>query len=131
MKKQQPPGNKKLERRLFLQNGSVIVFTVLIMTSMLTITLTLTRIFIPRIKAVAEAIDSVGAVYTADSAMEWCLYNNRGNSPTLTQPVMANGATYQIYNNGTPSTCPNGEALNYRTVGTYKGTSRSFEVTEL
>lgn len=122
---------KHRNTEILREKGSIIVFTVLILTSILTITLTLTRVFIPRIKAVAEAVDSVGAVYTADSAMEWCLYNNRGNSPTLAQPAMANGATYQIYNNGSPSACPSGEALNYRTVGTYRGTSRSFEVTGL
>ena len=83
--------------------GSIIVFTVLMLTAILTITLTLTRIFIPRLRSITEATDSIGAVYAADSAMEWCLYNNRAKIPLLSQPIMSNGATYQIYNNGTHS----------------------------
>ena len=101
------------------------------LSAILAITLTLARVFIPRIRAITEAIDSVSAIYTADSALEWCLYNNRAKIPLLSQPTMSNGATYQIYNNGTPSNCPSGETLNYRTVGTFRGVSRSFEVSEL
>ena len=117
-------------RILASQNGSIIIFTILMLSAILAITLTLTRIFIPKIRAITEATDSVSAVYAADSALEWCLYNNREKSPILPQPVMANGATYQIYNNGSPSTCPGGETLNYRTVGTFRGVARSFEVSE-
>lgn len=98
---------------------------------MLAVTLTLTRIFIPKIRVTTEATDSAGAVYAADSALEWCLYNNRGKVPLLSQPVMSNNATYQIYRDGTLSTCPSGETLNYRTVGTFRGVSRSFEISEL
>jgi len=112
------------------QRGSIIVFTVLMLAAILAITLTLTRIFIPKIRAITEATDSVGAVYAADSALEWCLYNNREKSPILPQPIMANGATYQIYNDDSPSTCPGGETLNYRTVGIFRGVVRSFEVSE-
>lgn len=111
--------------------GSIIIFTVLIVSSILAITLTLTRIFVPRVKSITEATDSIGAIYTADSAMEWCLYNNREKDPILPQPVMGNSATYEIYSDGTPSACPGGETLNYRTVGTYRGVSRSFEISEL
>src|SRR3990167_6165382 len=111
--------------------GSIIIFTVLIIASILSITLALTRIFIPRIRSITEATDSIRAVYAADSAMEWCLYTNRGKAPPLAQPVMADGSTYQIYNGGIPSICPDGETLNYRTVGTFRGVSRSFEVSEI
>jgi len=100
-------------------------------TSILSITLALTRIFIPRIRSITEATNSIGAAYAADSALEWCLYNNRERSPTLSQPTMSNGATYIIYNNNLPSTCPGGETLNYRAVGTYRSISRSFEISEL
>lgn len=113
------------------EKGSILVFTLLMLSAILAITLTLTRIFIPKIRSITEATDSMGAVFTADSAMEWCLYNNRGKSPIIPQPVMSNGATYKIYNNNTPSACPSGETLNYRTVGTYHGVSRSFEVSGL
>jgi len=111
-----------------MERGSIIIFTVLMLSAILAITLTLTRIFIPRIRSITEANDSIGAVYAADSAIEWCLYTNREKAPPLAQPVMSNGATYQIYRNGVPSACPGGEELNYRTVGNYRGVSRSFEI---
>ena len=96
--------------------------------SILTMTLAITRIFIPRVRAITEASNSVGAVYAADSAIEWCIYSNRGKTPSLSQPIMGNSATYQIYNDGGPSTCPSGETLKHRAVGSYRGVSRSFEV---
>lgn len=111
--------------------GSIIIFTLLILSAILAMTLTLTKIFIPRIRTITEATNSIGALYAADSAMEWCLYNNREKSPLLVQPVMANGASYQIYRNNSLSVCPVGETLNYRTVGKFRGVSRSFEVSEL
>ncbi|MBI2674228.1 MAG: hypothetical protein HYX22_00620 [Candidatus Yanofskybacteria bacterium] len=49
-----------------MQRGSIIIFTVLMLSAILAITLTLTRIFIPKIRAITEAADSVGAVYAAD-----------------------------------------------------------------
>ena len=113
------------------QRGSILIFTLLMLTSILTITLVITRIFIPRLRSITEASNSVGAVYSADSAIEWCLYSNRGKTPTLPQPTMGNSATYQLYNDGSPSTCPSGEVLRYRAVGSYRGVSRSFEVTGL
>ena len=105
------------------QNGSIIIFTVLIIASILSITLALTRIFIPRIRSITEATDSIGAVYAADSAMEWCLYNNQiSPSPTpWPSPSLLNGATFQV----TPSNC-SGNQL--KSLGTYKGATRQFEV---
>ena len=120
-----------LDIRNFMNRGSIIIFTVLMLSSILAITLTLTRIFIPRIRSITEAADSIGAIYASDSAMEWCLYNNREKDPVLAQPVMANGATYEIYRDGIPSVCSGAEPLNYRTVGTYRGVSRSFEISEI
>lgn len=110
------------------ERGSIIVFTVLMLAAILAITLTLTRIFIPRIKAITEATNSINAVYAADSALEWCLYNNREKEPVLPRPAITNGATYQIYNDGNLSSCLAGETLSYRAVGTYRGVSRSFQI---
>lgn len=112
------------------QQGSILIFSVLMLGVILTITLALGNIFLPRLRTSTETINSVAAAYAADSAMEWCLYGNRGKSPSLPQPTMQNGATYQIYRNGVLSTCPSGETLNYRTVGTFRGATRSFEISE-
>lgn len=112
------------------EKGSIIIFTLLIAASILSISLTLVNIFIPRLRALSQSSNSAGAIYAADSAMEWCLYISR-EKPALPQPVLSIGATYQIYENGNPTDCPAGEELDYRTVGTYRGVSRSFEVSEL
>ena len=106
------------------EQGSVIIFTILILGSMLAITLSLMAIFGPRVKITQDAgASSIGAIYAADSAIEWCIYTNRGN-PSLPQPVMANGATYTIQ----PSDCTV-SPLNHQIVGTYRNVSRSLKVT--
>ena len=114
------------------QKGSVIIFALLMTMVMLAIGLVLNQIFIPKVRIISESIDSVSAIFSADSAIEWCLYTNREKTPASTQPNMTNGATYKIYYNpesDTESLCPPTETpLNHRAVGTYKGVSRSFEV---
>ncbi|HEY4520492.1 MAG TPA: hypothetical protein VJJ72_01670, partial [Candidatus Paceibacterota bacterium] len=105
------------------QQGSIIVFAVLIMGILLAISLTLAATFIPKIRASLEAgPGSVGSLYAADSAIEWCIYINQGK-PAVGQPVMSNGATYTL----TPGTC-NNQTLNHTAVGSYLGTSRSLQV---
>lgn len=91
---------------------------------MLAITLALAGIYLPKLRAVGDAgAGSVGAIYAADSALEWCIYTNRAN-PALPQPVMANGATYRLI----PADCTV-MPLNHQAVGTYHNVSRSLEVT--
>jgi len=108
------------------QKGSAIIFTVLILGSMLAITLALAGIYLPKLRAVGDAgAGSVGAFYAADSAMEWCLYTNRGK-PVLPQPEMSNGAVYKILPAGSDCTAL---PLNNQMVGTYHNVSRSLEVT--
>lgn len=113
------------------ESGSVIIFTVLILGVMLAITLALTGIYLPRLRAVGDASSgSVGAIYAADSAVEWCIYNNRGNAP-LPSPTMSNGSTYTLQDplTGSPSPCTASTSLDVQAVGTYRGVSRSLQVT--
>src|SRR5438105_172610 len=77
------------------ESGSIIIFTVLMMGSILAITLTLAAIFLPKIKTAISATSSIGAIYAADSGVEWCIYTNRGYA-ALPQPVLDNGATFTI-----------------------------------
>lgn len=106
------------------ERGAIIVFTVLMLSTMLAISLTLAAIFLPKIRGVVNAgPGSVGAIYAADSAIEWCIYKNRGYLPDLPPPVMSNGATYTI----TPSNCAT-SPLNHQAVGNYRGVSRSLQV---
>ncbi len=105
------------------QSGAVLIFTILIMGSMLAIALALVAIYAPKIRVVNDAgAGSVGAIYAADSALEWCIYTNRAN-PALPQPVMANGSTYTLI----PEDCTV-LPLNNQAVGTYKNVSRSLQV---
>lgn len=110
----------------FKQNerGSALIFTVLILGTMLATALALAAIYAPKLLTVRDASsNSVSAIYAADSVLEWCLYTSRGNTPSLSQPTMSNGATYTI----TPAGCA-GSPLDVRLVGTYHGVSRAFEV---
>lgn len=120
------------------QQGSIIVFSIIIMTILLTITLTLVQVVIPKIKTINEAVNSVYAVFAADTAMEWCIYTNRAKL-WVAPPELTNTATYEIYGSvsGQPEidTANNafceGDKLNFRTLGTYGGVTRSFEVTQI
>lgn len=115
----------KLNFKTNNQKGSVILFTLLILGSMLAITLSLLAIYVPKISEIRQAgSDSAISIYAADSAIEWCLYQYRGNVPTLPQPTLSNSATYTI--NG--SCDPSNQALNVQTVGTYQNVSRSLQV---
>ncbi len=94
---------------------------------MLAITLGLAGIFTPKLGSIRDAgAGSVGAIYAADSALEWCLYTNRGNG-SVSAPVMSNGATYSITRAGVVSGCGT-SPLNEQIVGTYNGVSRSLYV---
>jgi hypothetical protein len=107
------------------ERGSILIYSLLLLSSILAISLTLATIFLPKIRATANAgANSSGALYAADSAVEWCLYTSRGN-PTLPAPTMSNGASYTI----TPNDCTTA-ALNTQIVGTYRNVSRSLQVTQ-
>lgn len=116
------------------QKGSILIYSVLMLGVILTITLGLGNILLPKLKTASNAINSTAAEYAADSALEWCLYTQRGRPPAVSQPTMSNGATYALYYPGsanTVATCaPSEKPLNHRVVGTYRGVSRSFIVQE-
>ncbi len=113
------------------QKGSIIIFAVLMLGVILTITLALGNIFLPRLRSSTEAINSVAAIYTADSALEWCLHEQRARSPSVSAPTMSTGATFAIYfGPGLSSCAPTEIPLNHRAVGTYRGVTRSLDMIE-
>lgn len=108
------------------ERGAIIIFTVLMLSTILAISLALAAIFLPKIRGIVNAgPGSVGAIYAADSAIEWCIYKNRGY-PDLPQPIMSNGSTYTI----TPSDC-SVTPLNHQAIGNYRNVSRSLQVQTL
>ena len=104
------------------QKGVVIIFTAIILGILISISIGLAAILVPKIRLITEVKNSVGALFAAESGLEWCLYNNRVNpSPTPLPPVMSNGATFVL----TPADC-SGSSL--KSVGTYRGVTRAFQV---
>ena len=114
-----------------MQKGSILIFSVLMLGVILTITLALGNIFLPRLRTSTEAINSIAAVYTADSALEWCLHEQRARLPSVSTPTMSIGATYVIYFGAGLASCTSAEdPLNHRAVGTYRGVTRSLDMIE-
>ncbi len=118
------------------QKGSILVFSVMIMTILLTISITLARVFIPKIRVATEAANSVSAIFAADTGIEWCLYTYRhAEGLGYAKPTLTNDATnyYSVYKDsdiGELVTCgPEAATLpHFRSVGTYAGVSRSMEI---
>lgn len=112
-------------RKNIRQNGSAIIFALLLMGIMLLISTTLAAVFIPKINLAVKAKNSVGAIYAAESGVEWCLYVAR-ISPSAVAPTMANGAIYT--NNSETALLPSNCVSPLRVIGSYQGVSRAIEV---
>ena len=118
--------NAKRSTLIADQSGVVVILAVLLIGIFLSIAFTLSAIFIPKLRTASDAKRSVGALYAAESALEWCLYVNRIGSTA--QPVMGNGATYINGNTNVAFVESDCLASPFRSVGTYQGVTRSFEI---
>lgn len=120
------------------QRGSIIVYAMLTMAAMLAIGLTLTGLFIGKLRSAAGSRDSTTAIYTADSAVEKCLYEARGGKQA--DPlIFDNGATYTI---ASPSSTGSdvdvtndcsvlgAQTFRFRAVGSYHGVRRALEISQ-
>ena len=104
------------------QKGVVIIFTTIILGLLISMSLALAAIFVPKIRLITDTKNSVGAFFAAESGLEWCLYNNQINpTPTPPPPVMSNGATYVL----TPANC-SGKSI--KSVGTFQGVTRAVQI---
>lgn len=120
------------------QRGSIIIFSVLILTVVTAATMTLTAIFVPKIRTVGETVNSAVAIFAADSAAEMCLYEARQQPTTLvTRPLMTNDSTFTIASISasplditTDCTILGSGSFGFRAVGTYNGVSRALELTQ-
>jgi hypothetical protein len=113
------------------QKGVAILFVVLLVGILLSMVLTLSSIFAPKIRASFDVNSSAGAMFASESAIEWCLYVNRQSppEPTPAPPVMDNGAIYvnAITNVAPiPSDCL---SPSIKIIGTYRSVSRALDVT--
>ncbi|OGN16577.1 MAG: hypothetical protein A3C88_01710 [Candidatus Yanofskybacteria bacterium RIFCSPHIGHO2_02_FULL_50_12] len=108
------------------QQGSILIFTVLMLGGIMAIVLSMSTIAGPKVRTVVNAgSGSINALYAAESIIEWCIYTNRGN-PALPQPAMSNGASYTL----TPAGCSASPTTN-QAIGTYQGVSRSLQMETL
>ena len=88
------------------------------------IALSLSAIFIPKIRLSFDVKNSPSAFYAADTGVEWCLYVERKAS--IGPPTMANGATITINDQNPPvaADC----VFPVRSLGTYQRIIRALEV---
>lgn len=108
------------------------IMAVLFAGILVAMVLSLSLVFIPKIKVAGDVKKSVAAAYAAESAIEWCLYVNRIG--VANQPVMSNNAVY--INGNSPIGAPfaavpprPGDCVSpVKALGTYQGVTRSFEI---
>jgi len=113
-------------------DGQAVVISVLIIGFLLSVALTLSLLFIPKIRASSEISKSSAALYAAESGLEWCLYVNRKSppQPTPSPPIMANNATFLNGKVNPPVPLTSADCLipPLKILGTYQGISRAFEI---
>lgn len=125
--------NSKINNK---EKGSVIVFSIFIIAAMVSSTVIIAGIFAPKIRSVYESVNSAVALYAADSASEVCLYEARrqvGPVPRLLPPgVSIKIASLSATEVDVTNDCkPMGKNyFTFRATGTFRGLSRSLEVTQ-
>ena len=120
------------------QQGSIIIFSLLLLATMLGISLTLVNIFSSKIQSVIETSNSAKAIYAADTAIEACLFEARTQPATpIARPILTNAATFTIASlSATPVDVTNdcrpigSQGFSIRGLGTYLGISRALEISQ-
>ena len=117
------------------QDGSMLVLSLIILGIIVAISLSITALLIPRAAIIREISNSVPALYSADSAMEWCIYEIRYSErilkPQMSTSISVWGGTppgYLIKDVQNPiegNECPYDDEYNHGAVGTYGGVSRA------
>ncbi len=112
------------------QAGIAVLISILLIGILVSVTLVLSSIFIPKIKLAGDVKKSPAALYSAESATEWCLFINRKVPPQSApaKPAMNNGATYTNATTGNPLLTADCLNPSVRISGTYQGVSRIFEI---
>lgn len=119
--------------------GAILVFSILVMVMMISITTAILGIFLPKIRLASSPLRSVVALYAADSGLEWCLYINRAKPTPQPLPLPTigsnNGVQVVIYYPSagtTVATCDSATetTLDHRSVGSYQGVARSLQLSQ-
>ncbi len=109
-------------------SGIALLFSIFLVGFLISVVLTLSLIFIPKIRLAGETKNSVSAIYSAESGVEWCLYTNRVDpSGSTAKPIMGNGATYTDQNGGAldGTDCQVSPAT---IIGSYRGVTRAYQI---
>jgi len=126
------------------QRGSILVFAVLILAVMLTTSLSLARIFAPKLRSIVESENSAVAIFGADTASEACLFEARKlqskilPTPTpIPRPLTSLNLDIQIASRSSPEVLVTDNCIvlgsgsfRFRATGTYRGVSRALEVNQ-
>lgn len=139
------------------KKGSIIVYSLLIMTVLLGIGFSMNTIFLRNLRNVSQARDSVIALYAADVGVEVCVYEARTGQrvdrttafETSTIDISANpdpqGQTTNIARNVPAFTLTNladdsvvsadctalgSASFGFRSTGTYRDSSRALEISQ-
>jgi hypothetical protein len=111
------------------KDGQAIVISILLVGVLLSIVLTLSSIFAPKVRSSSEIKRSSAALYAAESGVEWCLYIKRKDpQPAPPSPVMSNSASYINGFSGNALFASDCSADTIKVMGIYQGVSRTFEI---
>jgi hypothetical protein len=102
-----------------MKQGSILIYSLLIMSVILAISLSLNAAFLRNLGNIREAQDSVRALYAADSGVEYCLYEARTGQE-------ARG----IFENSEEQEGTNGEYF-FKLPEDFGGRSAEFKITNL
>lgn len=110
------------------QSGVALLVGVMLVSVLISIMLTLSAIFIPKLRLAQEVRKSVSAMYAADAGVEYCLYVDKINEQISAgfpetipnKPTLNNGANFTFE----PVDCQ----FPIRVEGEYQGVRRFFEI---
>ncbi len=121
--------HKSQNKKQNSDSGVVLLFSIFLVGFLISVVLTLSAIFIPKIKLAGGTKNSIAALYAAESGVEWCLRIYRLDPAGLTpKPVMANGATYTD-KNGDVLSVADCQSSPIKVIGNNRGVTRSYEIT--
>jgi Tfp pilus assembly protein PilX len=113
------------------QDGIALLISLLLTGILISIVLTMSIIFLPKIRLAGDVKKSSTAFYAAESAVEWCIYINiKGGAPPAI-PVMTNGSTFVNALTDVSPIPADCAATSFKMTGNYQGISRSLEISGL
>ena len=118
------------------RDGSVLIYSMLIMSVILAIGIGLNAVFLKNLEGVRQARDSTTALYAADTGVELCLYEARSNSDVPNDPdvILQSGATFVIADvaDGSDITADcsvlGSGSFGFRATGVFRDSSRALEI---